>query len=411
MTKFYVSGAGKSGWSIPDLSHKKSLMAANYYGRYFRVLVTGVVSEEVVSALFIDVGTSSEVALKDLRWLKKDFLTLAVQSISARLWGIREEEGHEFEARRRLQQMTQDGNNDGFAVTIIEVPPLPRRLHTGAMEQDIRPAIVLQNIHAGFSLAVELSSQELVTYNRADFKHKGIGSKEVVDDDDEVLLSPKDAFQACEDMQRSLEEAFSYLLRTLICPPKVVRPKLLDSRVLQKVAVEIDKEPAKSSDPDKVEVEMKSAIMKSSTSNIIDIDSEDEDDEDVLQLQLIGNKESMVTTKVLKPKLSKIIKTVYNIEGVGSDPDSKRSETRVKKPKLTKIALTTLPMRLKEIMKVNNPKKLSMSSDEETAISSDSGVLADRLFLEAGETAAVKDKDVTKNSRVCRFKKIGKYTN
>ena len=100
MTKFYVSGSGKSGWSIPDLSHKRSLMAANYHGGYFRVLVTGVVSEEVVSGLFIDVGTSSEIALKDLRWLKKDFLALPAQSISARLWGIREEEGHEFEARR-----------------------------------------------------------------------------------------------------------------------------------------------------------------------------------------------------------------------------------------------------------------------------------------------------------------------
>ena len=65
---------------------------------------------------------------------------------------------------------------------------------------------------------------------------------------------------------------------------------------------------------------------------------------------------------------------------------------RVKKPKLTKIALTTSSMRLKEVMKVNNPKKLSVSSDEETAISSDSGVLADRLILWAGETAADKDK-------------------
>ena len=67
-------------------------------------------------------------------------------------------------------------------------------------------------------------------YNRTDLKHKGIGSKEVVDDDGEVLLSPKDALQACEKMQRFLEEAFSSLIRTLICPPKVVRPKLLDSR-------------------------------------------------------------------------------------------------------------------------------------------------------------------------------------
>ena len=49
-------------------------------------------------------------------------------------------------------------------------------------------------------------------------------------------------------------------------------------------------------------------------------------------------------------------------------------------------------MRLKEVMKVNNLKKVSMSSDEETAISSDSGVLADRLILGAGETAADKEK-------------------
>ena len=35
--------------------------------------------------------------------------------------------------------------------------------------------------------------------------------------------------------------------------------------------------------------------------------------------------------------------------------------------------------------------------DEETAISSDSGVFADRLILGAGETAAVKNKGVTKS--------------
>ena len=53
-------------------------------------------------------------------------------------------------------------------------------------------------------------------YNRTDLKHKGIGSKEGVDNDGEVLLSPKDTLQACEKMQRSLEEAFSSLIRILI---------------------------------------------------------------------------------------------------------------------------------------------------------------------------------------------------
>ena len=398
-------------------------MAANYHGGYFRVLVTGVVSEEVVSGLFIDVGTSSEIALKDLRWLKKDFLALPAQSISARLWGIREEEGHEFEARRWLQQMTQDGNIDGFAVTVIKVPPLPRRMFTGAMEPDTRPAIILQNIHAGFSLAVELSFQGLITYNKEDLKHKGIGSKEGVDDD-EVLLSPKDALQACEKMQRSLEEAFSSLIRTLLCPPKVVRPKLLDSRdvLAQKLQEDedkfaednpgdkvemvprgsINKGLGKSSNPEKVEVRMKSSATMKSISNIIDIESEDEDDEEVLPL--IRVKETMVATKVLKPKLTKIVQTDYIKERVGSDPDSRRSETRVRKPRLTKIALTISTMSLKEIMKENNP----MSSDEETTISTDSGVLADRLTW-AGETYAIKIMGAKKNLRVCSFKKVGKY--
>ena len=29
--------------------------------------------------------------------------------------------------------MIQDGNIDGFAETLIEVPPLPRRVYTGAV--------------------------------------------------------------------------------------------------------------------------------------------------------------------------------------------------------------------------------------------------------------------------------------
>ena len=58
----------------------------------------------------------------------------------------------------------------------------------------------------------------IIKASQVDFKYKGIGSKEVVDDDNEVLLSPKDALQACKKIQCSLEEAFSSLSRTLICP-------------------------------------------------------------------------------------------------------------------------------------------------------------------------------------------------
>ena len=127
-----------------------------------------------------------------------------------------------------------------------------------------------------------------------------------------------------------------------------------------------------------------------------------EDDEEVLPL--IRIKESVVATKVLKPKLTKIVQTDNNKERVGSDPDSRRSETRVKKPRLTKIALTISTMSLKEIMKENNP----MSSDEETIISTDSGVIADKLTW-AAETNAIKIMGAKKNLRVCSFKKVGKY--
>ena len=130
MTEFYVSGAGKSGWNIPDISHKKSMMAAKYQDHYFRVLVTGVATQEVVTGLFIDYGTSSEIPITELRWLRKVFLSLPAQALSVRLWGIKEEEGHEHEARKSLKKLTEDGNVDGFAVTVVRVPTnLTRRLY------------------------------------------------------------------------------------------------------------------------------------------------------------------------------------------------------------------------------------------------------------------------------------------
>ena len=60
----------------------------------------------------------------------------------------------------------------------------------------------------------------------------------------------------------------------------------------------------------------------------------------------------MIVTKVLKPKFSKIVQMVNNKERDGSDPDSRRSETLVKKPKLSKIALTTCDMRMKPCVMV-----------------------------------------------------------
>lgn len=335
-------------------------------------------------------------------------------------------------------------------MTLIEVPPLPRRLYNGAMEPDTRPAIILQHIHSGFSLAAELSFQGLATYSRLDFKHKGIGSKEV-SDDDEVLLSPEEALQACRNLQKSLENAFISLLRVLTCPPKVYKPKLLDSKVRPNDTVEFEFAIVKESvdnysDPDKADVSTvvkikfeSSAVVKSST-NIIDIDSEAEDDEEDLLLN--KKKLSLGPTKVLKPKLSQIA-PAYNTS-FGSVGDMRKSTIQVKKPKLTKVALTTSSIGLPEEMKVKDcnlsmatvtetmpgellgggkkrEQKMSLSSDEEAlaSISSDSGVCA--CVDKAGpntrggggpETTvavvATKQRCVTRKSSVCNFKKIGK---
>ena len=78
----------------------------------FRVLVTGVATQEVVTGLFIDYGTSSEIPITELRWLRKVFLSLPAQALSVRLWGIKEEEGHEHEARKSFKKLSDDGNMD-----------------------------------------------------------------------------------------------------------------------------------------------------------------------------------------------------------------------------------------------------------------------------------------------------------
>ena len=414
MTKFYVSGAGKSGWSVPDHSHLKSMMAANYNDRYYRVLVTGFLTENVVTVLFIDIGSSAEMAIWDLRWLKKEFLSLPVQSISARLWGIREEEGLEIEARDRLQELTQDRNIDGFAVTLIEVPPLPRRVYTGAMENDTRPAIILQHIHSTFSLAVQLSLQGLVTCSRVDFENKGVSSKGVIGDD--VLLMSEEALQMCKKLQKSLEKAFISLYRGLLCPPKVCKPKLVDSKVLPIVSVDVEEGAERDKEPTE-ELIAKQGVLptkmvdrnefKESISNIIDIDSESEDEEDLL---LFTNKQ-LVKTKVVKPKLSKIVKVANFNECFATDADVRNSTPRVKKPILTKTVSTKSSMGLETAMKVQN-YKLSMSSDEEisASISSDSGVFADNMKRIAGGQTVVTARSVKKKSSVCHFKKVGRYS-
>ena len=64
VTKYYVSGAGKPGWSVPD-SHIKSLMVAYCNNRLYRVMVTGFVMKNVGTGLFINIGSSVGRAIWD----------------------------------------------------------------------------------------------------------------------------------------------------------------------------------------------------------------------------------------------------------------------------------------------------------------------------------------------------------
>ena len=77
--------------SVPDHSHIKSMMAANYHDRYYRVLVTGFVTENVVTGLYIDIGSSAE-----------EGVLVASSAVNLRQTSdIREEEGPEIEASKR----------------------------------------------------------------------------------------------------------------------------------------------------------------------------------------------------------------------------------------------------------------------------------------------------------------------
>ena len=50
-----------------------------------QVIIKQVLSEEIISVLYIDYGTSSKVHFKDVRLIHKKFLSLPAQVIPARL--------------------------------------------------------------------------------------------------------------------------------------------------------------------------------------------------------------------------------------------------------------------------------------------------------------------------------------
>ena len=75
-----------------------------------QVIIKQVLSEEIISVLYIDYGTSSKVHFKDVRLIHKKFLSLPAQVIPARLWGITENEDMVSISRSKLTKMMIVGN-------------------------------------------------------------------------------------------------------------------------------------------------------------------------------------------------------------------------------------------------------------------------------------------------------------
>ena len=87
-----------------------------------QVIIKQVLSEEIISVLYIDYGTSSKVHFKDVRLIHKKFLSLPAQPIPARLWGITENEDMVSISRSKLTKMMIVGNfsNKGEVFCRIE---------------------------------------------------------------------------------------------------------------------------------------------------------------------------------------------------------------------------------------------------------------------------------------------------
>ena len=184
MNKFYIDGDGRD-WTIPDseFCRGKFLMAAPYadYG-YHRVIIKQVLSEEIISVLYIDYGTSGEVHYKDVRLIHKKYLTLPAQ---ARLWGISEHENMVEISRLIVTKLMTEGNKHGFCCLVVS--NVARRRSNGVLEQVSKPAVWLQDIMEDDSVNNILLRQNYASVDLADFLDKGLAldikSAEVKNDD------------------------------------------------------------------------------------------------------------------------------------------------------------------------------------------------------------------------------------
>ena len=131
---------------------------------FHMVMVKRMLKSEMVSVLYVDFGTLDKVRLKDIRLLQKRFLSLPAQAIAGRLWGVKEVEGKEVEAKRRLVELASEGNKlsgtIGVVMAGVRVGVRDRR-RDGAVETGGRMALWLIDV-AGDGPKGELVNEPLV---------------------------------------------------------------------------------------------------------------------------------------------------------------------------------------------------------------------------------------------------------
>ena len=174
MDIFYNKGEGRR-WEVPDGEYcwAGRLMAAKYkYEGFHRVMVKRMLEGNMVSVLYVDFGTVDKVKLKDVRLLHKKFLKLPAQAIEGRLWGVKEIEGMEAQAKKKLVELVSEGNivphgMVGKVMAGVRVRPGDRR-RDGVVETTARLALWLIDL-AGDSEEGDWVNDQLVREGMADW--------------------------------------------------------------------------------------------------------------------------------------------------------------------------------------------------------------------------------------------------
>ena len=316
-------------------------------------MVVKILSADVVNVFYMDYGNSGDVQVVDLRLLHKDFLALPAQVVSVRLWGVQEPQGKAEGALKRLLENLNDGNYYGFACTKVQVKEGPRRRWSGSMEENgSRPAVILQDIRDGKSIAHSLLMENQATLDMKDYDVDG--KLEYLDT---VAFVDESSIEHRRQLQIFIKEAWEASTIRIKKDFVVSRPKL---QIL--------------------------SFGGRSKATIIDIE-ENNDSEDEEVVQSLRKVEDRVQVKTFRPKL-RVRVGVGKVVSAPSTSDSVAQDERF-------LEENNCCLRIR----VSRPKL--RKRDIVSPGSEDSGVYDD-----AEDNTSLSSLHIQKQ-RVCRFIKVG----